>query len=410
MNFHQVISTARQRVLRTTLSSSPPLLILLAIGAAFFPTMALAQQQPSGPPPSVTVVKVAKENVTPTYTTIGRVQAIQSVQIHALVQGILQQVAFQEGSDVKEGQLLFVIQPDIYQAQVKSAEAALAKAQAALKNDQLTVARDQDLVKRGATPQATLDEAIATRDADQANVEAAQAQIETAEINLGYTRIKAPISGRIGAAAVTKGNLVDSTTGALATLVQLDPIRVVFSVDQSRLVTAEQKRGTSVQQLTQEFLPRIQLSNGTMYGQTGKLAFVSNQVDQSTGTIPIYAEFANPKKLLLPGQYVNIVIRPAKPDEELVVPITAVQQDSQGKFVLIVGPDKKVSEQRIQATRQTGQNWIVQSGLKEGQTVIVQGVQKARAGQVVNPQPAQAPPGGSNAGANGAENASSAGK
>ncbi|MGN6583093.1 MAG: efflux RND transporter periplasmic adaptor subunit, partial [Rhizobiaceae bacterium] len=391
MNFHQVISTARQRVLRTILSSSPPLLILLAIGAAFFPTMALAQQQPSGPPPSVTVVKVAKENVTPTYTTIGRVQAIQSVQIHALVQGILQQVAFQEGSDVKEGQLLFVIQPDIYQAQVKSAEAALAKAQAALKNDQLTVARDQDLVKRGATPQATLDEAIATRDADQANVEAAQAQIETAEINLGYTRIKAPISGRIGAAAVTKGNLVDSTTGALATLVQLDPIRVVFSVDQSRLVTAEQKRGTSVQQLTQEFLPRIQLSNGTMYGQTGKLAFVSNQVDQSTGTIPIYAEFANPKKLLLPGQYVNIVIRPSKPDEELVVPITAVQQDNQGKFVLVVGPDKKVSEQRIQATRQTGQNWIVQSGLKEGQTVIVQGVQKARAGQVVNPQPAQAP-------------------
>ncbi|HVW57297.1 MAG TPA: efflux RND transporter periplasmic adaptor subunit [Rhizobiaceae bacterium] len=392
MDFHQIISIAKPR---TLLLSRIPLLPLLAIGGAFSPTAAFAQQRPPAPPPAVTVAKVAKENVTPTYTTIGRVQAIQSVQIHAMVQGILQQVAFQEGSDIKEGQLLFVIQPDIYDAQVKSAEAALAKAQAALKNDQLTVARDQDLVKRGATPQATLDEAVATRDADQANVEAAQAQIETARINLGYTRITAPISGRIGAAAVTKGNLVDSTTGALATLVQLDPIRVVFSVDQSQLVTAEQKRGTSIQQLTQEFLPRIQLSNGTMYDQPGKLAFVSNQVDQATGTIPIYAEFPNPRKLLLPGQYVNIVIRPSKADEELVVPIAAVQQDSQGKFVLVVGPDKKVSEERIQATRQAGQNWIVTSGLKEGQTIIVQGVQKARAGQVVNPQPAQASPGGS---------------
>ncbi|MGN6550636.1 MAG: efflux RND transporter periplasmic adaptor subunit [Pararhizobium sp.] len=348
---------------------------------------AAAQQPAKAPPPAVTVAKVVKKNIAPTHTAIGRVQAIQSVDVHALVQGLLQEVAFKEGSDIQAGELLFVIQPDMYQAQLKSAEAALAKAQATLKNDQLTVARNQELAKKGATPQATLDQAIATRDADQANVEAAEAQVETAKINLGYTRITAAISGRIGAAAVTKGNLVDSTTGTLATIVQLDPIRVVFSVDQSALVEVEQKRGSSVQELTKEFLPRIQFGNGSMYEEQGRLAFVSNQVDQATGTIPIYAEFPNPKKLLLPGQYVNVVIRPSKPDERLLVPITAVQQDNKGKFVLLVGPDDKVSQQRIEATRQSGQDWVVDKGLKEGDTVIVEGLQKVHAGQVVAPQP-----------------------
>lgn len=349
---------------------------------------ASAQQPPALPPPAVTIATVVKKNIAPTHSFIGRVEAIQMVQIHALVQGVLQEVAFKEGSDVKQGQLLFVIQPDLYDAQLKNAQAALAKAQATLSNDQLTVQRQQELAKHGNTPQATLDQAIATRNADAAGVQAAEAQVETAKINLGYTRITAPISGRIGVAAVTKGNLVSATTGPLATIVELDPIRVVFSVDQNSLVTAEQKRGSSVHELTQEFLPRIQFNNGTMYDQQGELSFVSNQVDQTTGTIPIYAQFPNPKGLLLPGQYVKIMVRPAAPEVRLLVPVAAVQQDKTGKFVLVVDNDNKVKQQRFEATQQSGQDWIVDSGLQEGERVIVQGLQKVHPGQVVNPQPA----------------------
>jgi membrane fusion protein (multidrug efflux system) len=350
-----------------------PIVLVMTCGAA-------------APPPAVTVAPVTKRDVAPKHTFVGRVDAIQSVQLHALVQGVVQQVAFTEGSDVKPGQLLFVIDPDIYQAQLDEAQAALAKAQATLKNDELTVSRQQQLASRGATPQSTLDTAVATRDADAASVKAAEAQVKSAEINLGYTKITSPIAGRIGAAAITKGNLVSTSTGVLATIVQLDPIRVIFSVDASSLITAEQQRGSSVHELTKEFLPKIQFSNGTMYDQEGELSFVSNQVDAATGTIPVYANFPNPKNLLLPGQYVSVVVRPSTPEERVLVPVAAVQQDNEGKFVLVVGADNKVSQQRFEATRQIDQDWIVDKGLSEGQKVIVNGIQKVRAGQVVNPQ------------------------
>jgi membrane fusion protein (multidrug efflux system) len=351
------------------------------------------------PLPAVTVAPVVKKNIAPTHDFVGRVVAIQLVQLHALVQGILQQVAFKEGSDVKEGQLLFLIDPILYQAQVDNAKAGLAKAQATLQNDQKTVERDQALIKTYATPQSTLDQASATRDADAAGVSSAQAELRIAETNLGYTRITAPISGRIGAATVTRGNLVGTTTGPLATIVQLDPIRVVFSVDDQSLVAAEQKSGSSVEELTKQFLPHIRFNNGTTYDKEGKLTFISNQVDQTTGTIPIYAEFSNPNGLLLPGQFVTIVVAPTKPDDRLVVPVAAVQQDKQGKFVLLVGADNRVRQQRIEATRQIGEDWVVDQGLQADQKVIVEGLQKVKSGQAVNPQlaanPQQGPPGSS---------------
>ena len=358
--------------------------------------MAVATASAQTPPlPVVGVAVVVKQNIAPSHNFIGRVDPIQMVQVHALVQGVLQEVAFKEGSDVKAGQLLFVIDPDMYDAQVKNAEAAVAKAQATLKNDQQNVQRDQTLAARGEAPQATLDQALATRDGDAAGLQAAQAQLLVAQINLGYTKISSPIAGRIGAAAVTKGNLVNASTAVLATVVQLDPIRVVFSVDDRSLVSAEQTSGSSVAQLTTQFLPRIRLGNDAMYDQTGKLSFVSNQVDTTSGTIPIYAEFPNPKALLVPGQFVTVVVQPAAPEERLLVPVTAAQQDAQGKFVLVVGADNKVTQQRFSATEQNGQDWVVENGLKEGQKVIVSGVQKVRPGQVVNPQIDNADGGGS---------------
>lgn len=354
--------------------------------AATLTAYAASAQDAHTPPPAVTVAEVVTKNVAPEKTFVGRVQALESVQVHALVQGILERVAFTEGADVKAGDLLFVIDPSIYQAQLDEAEANVKKAQAALGNDQLTVDRDQPLAKRGDVAQQTLDAAVAARDADAAAVQMAQAQAKAAQINLGYTRITSPIAGRIGAAAVTKGNLVGATTGPLATVVQLDPIRVVFSVDDTSLVTAEQQRGSSVQQLTQEFEPRIRFGNGKFYNETGSLSFISNQVDAATGTIPIYASFPNPQRLLLPGQYVSVIVSPTSAQNRLVVPVAAVQQDNQGKFALVVGPDDKVAQQRLTATRQFGQDWVVDSGLKAGQRVIVEGIQKAHLGETVAPQ------------------------
>jgi membrane fusion protein, multidrug efflux system len=340
----------------------------------------------AAPAPAVTVAEVTEQNIAPSHNFVGRVQSIQSVQIHAMIEGILQQVAFKEGSDVKAGQLLFVIDPDMFQAELKNAQAAVAKAQATLNNDNLVVARDKVLAPRGETPEATLDEAQATRDADAATLSAAQAQVQVAQINLGYTRIAAPIAGRIGAASVTAGNLVSSTSAVLATIVQLNPIRVVFSVDDTSFVSAEQKAGTSLDSLTKQFLPRLIFENGTVFDQTGRLEFVNNQVDAATGTISIYARFPNPDAILLPNQYVTVAVRPATPENRLLVPVAAVQEDNQGKYVLLVGADNKVSQQRFMATQQIGENWVVESGLKQGQKVIVAGVQKVHPGEAVNPQ------------------------
>jgi membrane fusion protein (multidrug efflux system) len=173
-------------------------------------------------------------------------------------------------------------------------------------------------------------------------------------------------------------------------VVELDPIRVVFSVADRDVVSLRQSTGQEQAKVKQLFVPRLRLSNGSAYGQPGSIEFVDNRVDPNTGTLAVWARFDNPQALLLPGQFVNVTVRAAEPDRRPVVPVTAVQQDKQGKFVLVVGPDDVTQERRIAATRQSGQDWIVDSGLQPGELVIVQGLQKARAGAPV--QATRAPP------------------
>ena len=351
---------------------------------------ALGQTQ--APKPAVTVAPVQVKDVSPTWEFIGRVEAIQSVDLRARVQGFLLQIAFQEGQDVTAGQLLYVIEPDPYEAAVDAAKAQLAKAKATLENADRALARAQQLSQRGFEAQANLDQARATRDSAAADVEAAQANLRTAELNLSYTRITSPINGRIGHTAVTVGNLVDANSGVLDTVVQLDPIRVVFSVDDRALVQAKlQSGGASQEQLNARFVPSLRLADGTMYPEQGRIAFVNNQVDPATGTVPVWAEFPNPQHLLLPGQFVTIVVKPEETQRKPVVPVAAVQEDRDGKFVLVVGPNDRVEQRRIAADRQVGQDWVVESGLQPGESIIVQGMQKVQPGGVVKPVPAPAP-------------------
>ena len=356
-----------------------------------------ALAQPAPPPPAVTVASIVVKDVAPVYSFIGRVIAIQSVDIVPRVTAFIDEVPVKQGSDVKAGQVLFQLQKSQYEAELEAAKAALASAQAALKNSQVAYERSARLNQQGFEARAKLDEAIATRDQDQASVQTAQAKIIQAGLNLSYCTITSPIDGRIGRVTLTKGNLVTPSTPSLATVNQLDPIRVVFSVSDREMVSAMQKSGATAKQLASQLAVNLKLPDGSEYKHAGKIAFQGNEVDPKTGTVSVYADFPNPERLLLPGGYVNVDLHNATPEERPLVPAEALQTSQDGSFVLLVGPDNKVKQQPVTLGRQIAQNFIVEKGLTGGERVIVAGVQKARPGATVNPVPA---PGGEPSGAN----------
>ncbi len=354
---------------------------LPVVGAA-----SLARAQ-GGPPPAVVVAAVAVRNVAPTHSYIGRVQAIQTVNLVARVSAFVEKIDFQEGGMVKAGQTLFELQKGPYQAALDQAQAALQGAEATLRNAQIVYQRDTRLVAGTVVSQAQIDSDAAARDADAANVAAARAGVETAAINLSYTTIVSPIDGRVGRAQYTVGNLVGpgGSTGALATVVQVDPMRVVFSVADSDIVAILQKTHQTQTQIGQSALLRLQLPDGQSYAPTGSIEFINNQVDPSTGTVEVWGRFPNQQGLLIPGGFVTVDVSRAQPQLRPLVPVQAVQNDKSGDFVLLVGPDHKVREQKITTGRQLGQDWIVTAGLSGGEDVIVQGQQKVKTGETVSP-------------------------
>jgi membrane fusion protein, multidrug efflux system len=346
-------------------------------------------QTPTSPPPAVSVVAVSMEDVAQSIEFIGRVEAMQQVDVRARVQGFLEKVAFTEGQDVKADDLLFTIERDQYEAALLQANSQQASAEANLRNAQLTLERRQQLYERESGTRADLDLAIANRDTAAASVESAKAAVRTAELNLGYTRIVSPIAGRIGKPSLTRGNVVGPESGTLARVVQLDPIRVLFSISERDFISAvQQERGAALEQINASFVPTLRLPNGTVYADQGKIDFVGNEIDQATGTLPVRARFANPAGVLLPGGTVSVKVRPAEAKRMPLVPVQAVQENRQGKFVLVVGADNRVEQRPIKATQQVGQNWAVDDGLKAGESVIVEGLQKVRPGAQVQTVPA----------------------
>ena len=339
----------------------------------------LASAQTATPAPSVVVSPVVSENITPSLSNIGHVIAIQSVKILPRVTAFIDDVNVQQGSTVKSGQLLFSLQPAQYQAALQTAQANLASAQAASENAELVYARAANLKTSGFESESSLDQALATRSEDQANVLSAQANLANAQLNLSYCTITAPIAGRIGAVALTKGNLVTSGTGPLVTINQLDPIRVVFSVSSDSPILSTMQNSTA----RSKFTLSLDLPSGAKYQYPGKIAFLDNQVDSSTGTVNVYADFPNPGSLLLPGAYVSVMTRPSKPQEALMVPVAAVQTDQTSDYVLVVGQDNKVRQETVSLGQQIGQNFMVNSGVKLNDRVIVDGIQKVKIGQQV---------------------------
>lgn len=335
------------------------------------------------PPPLVTVATVVEQDINLPQEYVGHVEAIQEVDLQARVTGVLEQVKFKEGSAVRNGDLLYVIEPAPYQARVEAARARVTKAEATLTRASSYLERIQN-VRTGGISATDLESAKADALESLANLQEARSTLELAELDLAYTRISAPISGRIGATALSRGNLCGPTSGPLARIVQLDPIRVQYSVSENDLATVRMALAESSSEQKKSLLrPQIRLPDGEVLELAGRIDFVDNAVDPSTGTITIRLAFDNSEGLLLPGQYVTVLVSRTQARLMPVIPQSAVLEDRKGRYVLVVDAQSQVEQRRIKTGALSGPLWAVESGLTVGEVVIVQGVQKVRPGQTV---------------------------
>ncbi len=346
------------------------------------------QQQAVPPPPEVEVTAVAKQPVTVTQDLPGRLAATRTAQVRARVEGIVQKRLFKEGTDVKEGQLLFQIDPRTMRAEVNANQAALARAKADVAQTTQTVERYRPLVADNAISKLEFDVAVARQKQAQADVAAAEAELAKARLDLGYTTVNAPISGRIGRELVTEGALVGKHEATqLATIEQIDPIYANFTQSSAELLNLRQAiEAGRLQAVGEQEAPiTLILEDGSVYPIKGKLIFSDLAVNPTTGVVSLRAEFSNPTRHLLPGMFVKVRIAQAERREALAVPVRAVQTTPQGQQVLTVGADNKVVAKAIKTGELKGGDWIVTEGLTGEERVIVNGLQKAQPGAVVNP-------------------------
>lgn len=348
------------------------------------------QQTAARPPPAVTVAPVVASQVTTSIEYVGRTYAMQQVDLRARVTGFLTQRSFEEGGRVEAGQPLFRIDPSEYEAARKAAAAAVERADATLVEARQTLARSRELAARGTVSQAKLDEGVAAEAQARADLDAVKAELERAALNLSWTIVETPIAGRAGAAGVDVGNLIGPESGVLTTVVDIDPIRVEFAISERELLTFRQRQQTGT---VQTYTPRLRLANGEMFEPAGTITFIDNRVDPRTGTIRLRAEFPNPNGLVVPGQFVNVVLSGSEPRDEMVVPQAAVQSNQTGAFVLVVGADGTVEARQVTLGQRSGTGIVVAEGLQPGETIIVEGLQKARTGAKVTPVPVQQTPG-----------------
>ena len=332
--------------------------------------------------PAVGVRPAVLKGVNQSFEFVGRIRAVEMVEIRARVEGFLEKVLFREGQDVKVGDLLYQIEKVQYQALVDQAKANLAAAKAELLHDQLEYNRQLDLSKRQYSPQSQVDQLKATMDSGEAKVMQMKAALTQAEVNLDYTDIRSPIDGRIGRTAYTVGNLVNPASGVLATIVSQDPIYVLFPVSVRDLETireARRKEGGGLAKID----IRLRLSNGQDYPHPGVWNLTDPQVDQQTDSLIMRASIPNPERTLTDGQFVTAIIHERKEEPRLVVPQSALQVDQSGYYVLVVTDQHKVEQRRVQTGPNLGTDVVVTSGVREGENVIVDGIQKVRPGQIV---------------------------
>lgn len=346
------------------------------------------------PPPTVGTVTATPQNVPLSKNFVGRLSAFRSADINARVAGVLLQRTYQEGSEVKAGQLLFKIDPAPYQAALANAQAQLAQAQATYTNDRVNAERSRELAPKGYISKTDLDNALAAERTAKAAVQAAQAVVQTARINLGYANVTTPIAGRAGEQQVTEGALVGQGTDTLLTTVdQIDPLYINFTISVGELdeLRQLQKSGGAHLAAMNQALVKVTLPNGTPYPEPGKLDFSSVNVNPATGAVNMRAQLPNPRHTLFPGSYVNLAVNLGERHGVFLVPQAAVQRDIKGTYVLVVGKDGKVAHKDVTTSGTSGVDWIVTSGLAAGDQVIVSGIQMVQEGAPAKATPWQPP-------------------
>ena len=371
----------------------------LAVPALVAPALvapALAQPGPQGPP-AVGVVQAQRRPVVETSEFVGRVQAVNRVDLVARVTAFVQERRFQEGGEVRAGDLLYRLERAPFEAQVAAQAAQVAQANAVLQNNSLNLNRAQSLLSGPAGQQSRVDDALSAQRSQAALLAAAQAQLRLAQTNLDYTEIKAPIDGKISRTLVTEGNVVSPSTGNLASIVSQDPMYVLFPVsvraaDDLRDRYAD-KGGFSAVKI------RLRMPNGKEYALPGTLDYVDPTVAPNTDTLTFRGRIPNPVRQgsqagqpgdreLSDGEFVTVILQGVQPVVQLAIPRAGVLSDQQGNYVWVVGEGNKAEQRRIQLGQSTPDQAVISAGLKEGETVVVDGVQRVRPGVVVNPAPA----------------------
>lgn len=339
--------------------------------------------------PKVGVITIKPQVTIRTTEQPGRTTAVLTSEVRPQVNGVIQKRLFTEGSEVKEGQQLYQIDPSTYKAALDNAEATLAKSQAVLATTQAKAARYKSLIAEKVISQQDYDDIIATAKQAQADIGSAQANVEQARINLEYTKVRSPISGRIGHSTVTPGALVTANqTSPLATVTQLDTMFVDLNQSAAMLLRLKQEMAAGeIERVDDESAKvTLKLEDGSAYPFPGKLQFSEVTVDQGTGTVLLRAVFPNPQHLLLPGMYVHALIQEGINRNGITVPQQAVTRNPHGEpTVLVVEKDNKIALRVIQTGPALGDQWIVNEGIQPGDRVLVDGLQSVRPGATVQP-------------------------
>ena len=356
---------------------------------------ACSNEAPPAPPPPAVEFRVAEPRAVATrFEFVARTRAREDAAIRAQVSGTITERNFEEGQVVREGDLLFRIDPRPYQAALNSARAEVTRATTALDVAERNLARGVELEPDGFISAAEMDTLRGNRDGAVASKEAAEAAVEKAEIDLGFTDVRAPFSGRAGRSQLSIGDLVSPGGDPLVTLVQSDPILVDFDVSEQVLANSmiENQGRAARGEDPIVYTPGLQMVNGEPYPYPGQIDYANNRVNPTTGTVTVTARFPNPDGLLLPGQFTRVLVQRGGVEDRLLIPQSAVLEDMQGRYVYIVDDDDLVQRRNVTLGQREGVDWVVESGLEQGNRVIVNGVQKVRPGMPVTARPVEAEP------------------
>ncbi len=347
-----------------------------------------ANAQQAGPPPAVLVQPAELRSMTKQFEFVGRAEALEKVDLRARVTGFLGSRLFKDGDEVKQDQVLFTIEREPFEAAVDQRKAQLASAQATLANADQQLVRTAELARKGNAPVAQLDQRTAEQGQAKAAVLEAEANLRDAQIQLSYTDIKTPIAGRIGRPAVSPGNLVGPDTGVLVTVVQENPMQVLFTVTQREMLDARRDSDSNG-----KVRARVKLADGSLYGEQGRIDFLDVQVNPRTDGQTVRAMFPNPDGVLTNGQTVRVIIEEKGGDKVVVIPQSAIAIDQTGPYVFVVGENNAVEQRRLKLGTGREGFAVVEDGVKPGERVVVQGQQRIRAGITVAPQLASSPAG-----------------